>query len=171
MNLQKEVQNLHKYSTKVSEQSITWSQGKPQSKPEACSIYLPRTKWLKGDSSALGDYLRSQKCRVHEYFFPIDISAEDARRLARRSDTSCNIVISVNNRRHEGQRNLLRELGLKNKEIIVISGGYPRDWIPGGTAAAVIAYWTSPSALLAAAKVIFGKQKARGRMPLLGSAD
>jgi beta-N-acetylhexosaminidase len=170
INVQKEIQSLHKYSSKVSEESITWIRGKPQAKPtESCSIYLPQTKWLKEDRSAIGEYLRAQKCRVQEYFFPIDIPVDDARRLAKRSASTVNIIVCVNNRRHEGQRALLQELASKNRRTIVIGGGYPLDWIPEGTAAAVAAYWTSHSALLAATRVVFGKQKARGKMPLLGS--
>lgn len=170
-NVQNEIRNVRKYSALLSKSSITLLHGKPFTKvPRECTVFLPRTKWIQAEKSALGDYLRSEKCNVKEIFFPIDVPSEEALKLARQSDTDFNIVVTVNNPGHEGQRILLKELNSQNKKIGIISGGFPREWIPEGVSVAIAAYWTSTSALTEAGKVLFGKQKARGRLPLQESA-
>lgn len=172
LNLSREIKSLNKNSQEVAKASMTWLHGKPMSKtPRECTIYLPRTKWIQSERTAVGAYLRSKGCSVQEHLFPIDVSVIEAVSLAGRASGDFNIVVTVNNPRHEGQRALLEKLISRNKRVAVISGGFPREWIPKEVQAGVVAYWTSEVALMEATKVLFGKQKARGRLPLRDSAE
>jgi beta-glucosidase-like glycosyl hydrolase len=167
VNLNREIRIMGKYSKQVAKQSIALLHGRPVARiPSKCTVYLPRTKWIKSDPSAIGTYLRSLKCFVQEYFFSIDVAESEAQDLAGRSTTEFNIVVTVNNTRHQGQRALLSALLSSGKKVAMISGGFPREWIPKDAEVAVAAYWTSDVALMEAGRVIMGKQKAKGKLPL-----
>jgi beta-N-acetylhexosaminidase len=171
-NLQKEIRNLQKYSNEVGKASITLIHGTPVKKvPNQCTLYLARTKWLQGDRSALADYLQSKKCSVTEYYYAIEISPAEARQLAKKSRTDFNVILIVNSPRHAGQQALLKELMNRNKKVAVISGSFPRESFPQQILAAVAAYWTSPSTLKEAGRVLFGEQKAHGVLPLKNSTE
>jgi hypothetical protein len=48
----------------------------------------------------------------------------------------------------------------------VIHGAYPKDTLPEAADPVVVSYWTSREGLTAAADALFGRLKARGKLPL-----
>lgn len=163
-----EITKLEKLSTAVAQRALTQARaGKPLQKPlGAVTVYAPRTKWVKGNTTALAAYLRARKAKVAEFFYPLDVSEDTARSLARSSPSKTNIVVLANAFRFPNQRILIEELLLHKREVAVVSGAFPLDSLPKGIRLAINAYWTSPAALEAAARVLIGERHADGDFPL-----
>ena len=61
--------------------------------------------------------------------------------------------------------NLIDELLRKKRRVLAISGAFPADAFPDQLSTAIAAYWTSPAALKASARALFGDEKIQGLLP------
>ncbi|PWT92517.1 MAG: hypothetical protein C5B54_03355, partial [Acidobacteria bacterium] len=112
----KEIKHLAKYSAAISERAITPLRKQTIGKrPAACTIFLPHTKWLKGEKSSLGADLSKRGSKITEIFYPISLSEEEAINTAGQSQTDWNIVVVTAANRHAGQKRLINELLKKGK--------------------------------------------------------
>lgn len=162
-----EIRRMREASDLVSRASVTLRKGRPFPEPlKECTVFLPRTKWLKTGPSALTQHLRHRGARVRELFFAMDLTETQARAAAAQSRTSTNIVVLSNTLRFPNQLALLDELVRRKKTVAVISGAFPQDLVAGKPQILLNTYWTAPSALKAACQVLLGERKAPGRLPL-----
>jgi beta-glucosidase-like glycosyl hydrolase len=164
---QKEIKQLKKLSEQVSKRAITLLKGETlKTVPHSCTIFYPRTKWLPAEETAISSYLTKHGANVQQEPFTIQIEDPEGVALARKSNTEWNIVIVINPAIHPGQMRLIQELFRRNKQVAVISGAFPSEDFPEEVKTAIAAYWTSPAALTAAAKALFGEEKMPGVVPL-----
>src|SRR5262249_18516246 len=154
-SIPREIKKMSKATIEISERAVTLLHGtSPGMVLQNSTIFLPRTKWLKGQTSTLGDYLKKRGCQIQEHFYPIQIDPAEASSLAGSSKTEWNIVVVTNTRYNPGQGVLLQRLLDSNKQVAVINGWYPLDDLPQGPKMVIAAYWTAPPALEAAAGVL-----------------
>ncbi len=167
VSIKNEIQKLKKFSEQTAEKSITLLKGQVlKTLPDHCTIFYPRTKWLPQEETGFTPYLKKLRVRVQQEPYAIQIEEPDGVALARKSNTEWNIVIVTNPAIHPGQMRLIQELLRQKKQIAVISGAFPTEDFPQEVKTAIAAYWTSPAALIAAAKALFGEQKMQGVLPL-----
>jgi hypothetical protein len=158
---------MKKLSEDVSKRAITLLKGRAiKNRPDKCTIFYPRTKWLPAEETAITSYLTKHGAVVKQEPFAIQIEEPEGVALARKSNTEWNIVIAINPGIHPGQMRLIRELFRRNKQVAVISGAFPSEDFLEEVKTAIAVYWTSPAALTAAAKALFGEQKMPGVVPL-----
>jgi beta-N-acetylhexosaminidase len=165
--VQKEIKQMKKFSEEVAKRSITLLKGAAlKNSLDSCTIFYPRTKWLPADETAITSYLTKHGAHVEQEPFAIQIEEAEGIALARKSNTEWNIVIAINPGIHPGQMKLIQELLWRKKQLAVISGAFPSEDFLEEVKTAIAAYWTSPAALTAAAKALFGGQKMLGVVPL-----
>jgi beta-N-acetylhexosaminidase len=163
----KEMELLEKYGARVSEQSVTLLCGVPaRGLPEECTVYLPKTRWIQEKGNAIEDYLTAAGTRVSSHYYPVNLAESESTRLAAKSRTTTNIVVTANASIQNGQKQLLQQLLDRDKSVNVISGSYPVEPLPEGIKIVIATYWTSPAALEKAVKVLFGEKKPSGKLPL-----
>jgi hypothetical protein len=159
---------MKKLTEEASEKAVTLLRGQP---PMAfhlpkCSIFYPRTKWLMDGETELTAFLTKKGTAIEQFEYPTQIEEADGILLAAKSKNEWNIVIVTNPASHRGQFSLIQELIRKSKRVLVISGGFPSDIFPDQVSTVIGAYWTSPAALRAAARAMFGQLKIQGVLPL-----
>lgn len=166
-DLKRDCKIMESAGRKLSEKAITLQHGRRPSKiPREMTVFLPRTKWLKNGRSGLPAALAKYGCKVREQYFDIAITEADARALASKSSTQWNLVITTSLNTRAGQKILIDRLLNTEKQIIILRGSFPNDFVPQDAAMILAGYWTSPAALQAAAKAIAGKIRCAGKNPL-----
>ncbi|MCI0601840.1 hypothetical protein L0156_02395 [bacterium] len=167
VSLQKEIKRLKKFSEEAASRAITLIKGQPlKTLPGRCTIFYPRTKWLPAEETGVTPYLTKRGVEVKQEPFAIQIQEPESVALARNSNTEWNIVIVTNPGMNPGQMRLIRELLRQNKQVAVLSGAFPSENFPEEVKTVIAAYWTSPAALSAAAKALWGEEKMLGVVPL-----
>ena len=165
--VQKEIKRMKKISEEVAKRSITLLKGgELKGVPDECTIFYPRTKWLPAEETAITSYLKRLGTKAKQEPFEIQIEEREGAALARKSNTEWNIVIVINPAIHPGQMRLIQELFRRKKQVAVISGAFPSEDFPEEVKTAIAAYWTSPAALTAAARALYGERKMPGVVPL-----
>ena len=165
--VQKEIKQMKKFSEEVAKRSITLLKGGAlKTVPDRCTLFYPRTKWLPEKETGFTPYLTKRGVQVTQEPYAIQIEEPDGVVLARKSDTEWNIVIVTNPGIHPGQLRLIQELLRQKKQVAVISGAFPTEDFPEEVRTVIAAYWTSPAALTAVAKALFGEEKMQGVVPL-----
>ncbi len=171
-NIKAEIRSLRKQGDEISYKAITRIQGEPIGKtPYECTLFLPLTKWLKEDSTVLQSYLAKRGCQVTTHFYQLTLSEPEGRLLASQSSTEFQIVVTANSRQNRGQAALMEELSRQGKQLIVISGSFPRDLLPANVRIAAASYWTFAAGLEAALKAILGERRAPGKLPLRKTSE
>ena len=169
-SIPREIRRMKKLTEEASAQAVTLLKGQPLNfHLLECTIFYPRTKWLNDGETEFSNFLTRRGVRVEKQDYPIQVEQSDGLKLANQSKTEWNIVVVTNPSVHHGQMGLIEELIRQKKRVVVISGAFPADLFPDQVVTVLAAYWTSPAAMKAAAKALFGGAKIRGRLPLDGS--